>query len=100
VAALIVIGTLLVLSSIALLIWQDAVMRRVTSRPLGSLAPGYAATRVGYRAYVGLVLDVGVVAVSIGLATVWLIVASIALFLFGTLVVIYGEVVVYRDTKR
>ena len=99
-AALVVIGTLLFIASAALLAWQDAVTRHVTSRSLGSLAPGYAATRVGYRAYVGLVGDVGVLAVSIGISSVWLIVASIALFIFGTLIVIYGEVVVYRGLKR
>ena len=99
-AALIAIGVLLVFGSGALYIWQDAVTRRVTSRSLGSLAPGYAATKLGYRLYVGLVADVGLIAISIGLNIVWLIIASTVIFLIETIAVAIGEVVTYRKLKR
>jgi len=100
VAALTVIGIVLIFASAALFIAQDAVTRRVTSRPLGSLAPGYAATKLGYRLYVGLVTDVGLIALAIGLNIVWLIIASIAIFVIETIAVIIGEVVTYRKLKR
>jgi hypothetical protein len=100
VAALTVIGIVLIFASGALLIAQDAVTRRVTSRSLGSLAPGYAATKLGYRLYVSLVTDVGLIALAIGLNIAWLIIASIALFVIETVAVAVGEVVVYRKLKR
>jgi len=100
VAALTAIGLVLVVASIALVVWQDAVTRRVTSRSLGSLAPGYAATKQGYRAYAGLVADIGLFTISIGLGVAWLIATSIVLFVLGTFIVIFGEVVTYRALKR
>jgi hypothetical protein len=80
-------------------------MRRVTSQPLGSLAPGYAATRSGYLNYVFLVFDLGLIVLSIYIATwssagLWFLAGSIALFLVGSVVVIFGEVVTYRGLKR
>jgi hypothetical protein len=99
VAALVAIGVLLVFASGALYIWQDAVTRRVTSRSLGSLAPGYAATKLGYRLYVGLVADVGLIALAIGLNIAWLIIAAIVLFIIETIAVAIGEVVTYRKLK-
>jgi len=100
VAALTVIGLVLIFASAALFIAQDAMTRRVTSRPLGSLAPGYAATKLGYRLYVGLVTDLGLIALAIGLSIVWLIIASIAIFAIETVAVAIGEVVIYRSLKR
>jgi len=100
VAALIAIGLVLVVGSAALVFWQDAVTRRVTSQSLGSLAPGYAASKQGFRAYAGLVGDIGLFAIAIGYGSSWLIAASIALFVLGTIIVIVGEVVTYRALKR
>jgi len=100
VAALTVIGLVLIFASAALFIAQDAMTRRVTSRPLGSLAPGYAATKLGYRLYVGLVTDLGLIALAIGLSIVWLMIASIAIFAVETVAVAIGEVVIYRSLKR
>ena len=99
-AALTVIGLVLIFASAALFIAQDAMTRRVTSRPLGSLAPGYAATKLGYRLYVGLVTDLGLIALAIGLSIVWLMIASIAIFAVETVAVAIGEVVIYRSLKR
>ena len=99
-AALTVIGIVLILASGALFIAQDTVMRGVTSRSLGSLAPGYAATKLGYRLYVGLVTAVGLIALAIGLNIVWLIVVSIVIFVIETIAVAIGEVVVFRRLKR
>jgi len=94
------LGIVLLLGAVALYFGQDAVIRRVTSQSLGSLAPGYAATKPGYRSYVSLVAVVGLIAIGIGTGNVWLIIASIVLFLLGSLLVIFGEVVVYRRLKR
>lgn len=99
-AALIVIGILLVFGSVLLFVSRDAVTCRVTSQPLGSLPPGYAATKQGYRAYVGLVADVGLIALAVGLNNVWLIIGSIAVFVIGTVTVMLGEVRTYRALKR
>ncbi len=99
-AALIAIGLVLVFGAAALVFWQDAVTRRVTSQSLGSLAPGYAASKQGYRAYAGLVADIGLLAIAIGTGYAWLIAISIAFFVVGTAIVIYGEVVTYRALKH
>ena len=99
-AALTVIGVVLIFASGALFIAQDTVMRAVTSRSLGSLAPGYAATKLGYRLYVGLVTDVGLIALAIGLNIAWLIIVSIVIFVIETIAVAIGEVVVFRRLKR
>lgn len=99
-AALTVIGMVLVFASAGLVVAQDAVTRHVTSRSLGSLAPGWAATKQGYRAYAGLVADVGLIAVAVGLNTAWLLILSIGLFVLLTIAVVIGEVIVYRGLKR
>src|SRR5260370_38203301 len=46
----------------------DLVMRRVTSQPLGELAPGFAASRRGFQTYSALVIAIGVFAVGLGVA--------------------------------
>ncbi|HEX9475188.1 MAG TPA: hypothetical protein VGA41_00905, partial [Candidatus Dormibacteraeota bacterium] len=60
----IVIGALLTLAGLALLLnlggAGDALIARVTSRSLGELAPGFAASRGGFRIYAILVLAIGV----------------------------------------
>jgi len=93
-------GILLFMASVALVFWQDSVTRRVTSRSLGSLAPGYAATKQGYRVYALLVSVLGLFALGIGLANVLLIVGSIVIFLIASVAVIAGEVTTYRKLKR
>src|SRR5258707_15400245 len=66
------IGVLLSAAGLILLInlggAADVVMRRVTSQPLGELAPGFAASRGGFRTYAALVLAIGVFAIGLGVA--------------------------------
>jgi hypothetical protein len=89
----VVIGALLALA-------RRAVIRRVTSRSLGSLAPGWAATDHGYMVYAFLVVDLGVLVLAIGAASALLIVAAVIAFVLGSIAVLIGEVVVYRRLKR
>lgn len=104
------IGVALVLAGLALLLnlfgAGDVVMRRVTSQPLGELAPGFAASRRGFRTYAVLVLAVGVVCVGLAeiahflpLAAALLIVGAL-LFGIASVIAIAGEVETYRGLKR
>ena len=90
----------MVVAAAVLVFARDVVTRRVTSRSLGTLAPGYAATRNGYLIYAGLIADFGILLIAIGYSLVWLIVATIAAFIIGSIAGIVGEVVVYRALKR
>jgi hypothetical protein len=69
---MLVIGILLCLAGIALLFnvggAGDFVIHRVTSRSLGELAPGYAASPGGFRVYAVLVLAIGVAVTGLGIA--------------------------------
>src|SRR5919201_4211668 len=51
---LLTIGFALIGASTALMVKEDFVVKHVTSKSLGSLAPGYAATHRGYYTYAGL----------------------------------------------
>jgi hypothetical protein len=104
------IGVLLCLAGLVLLInlfgAADLVMRRVTSRSLGELAPGFAASRRGFRIYAVLVLAVGILCVGLA-ATAWFIALGAALLVLGALtfgiasvIAIAGEVETYRTLKR
>lgn len=76
----------------------DLVIRTVTSKYLGSLPPGYAASRRGFRVYAVLVLAVGFVCIGFGLTGpllpigAALIVIGAAVFGIASLVAITGEV--------
>ena len=98
--ALIVLGVALLVANVLLLVAREWVMRNVTRRSLGSLAPGYAATPRGYALYAGLVGDIGIVLIALALEVVWLLVAAIAVFVIGSVAAILGEVVTYRALKR
>jgi len=104
------IGVLLVLAGLVLLLnlfgAADLVMRRVTSQPLGELAPGFAASRRGFRTYAVLVLAVGVLCVGLAetasfipLGAALLIVGAL-LFGIASVIAIAGEVETYRGLKR
>jgi hypothetical protein len=105
-----VIGVLLVLAGFALLSnvagAGDLVIRRVTSRSLGELAPGYAASPGGFKVYATLVLAIGVAVTGLGLADrsaalgVGLLVLGIATFAVASVIAIRGEVRTYRALKR
>ncbi|HXN90312.1 MAG TPA: hypothetical protein VN906_02400 [Candidatus Sulfotelmatobacter sp.] len=80
----------------------DYVMRRVTSRNLGTLAPGFAASKKGFRIYSILVIAIGVLCVGVGtverlapLAAGLLVIGAIT-FGVASVVAIAGEVATYR----
>ena len=75
-------------------------IRNVTSRSLGSLAPGYAATGRGYIAYVALVGDIGLVLLALSAEIPWLILLTTGLFVGGSIAVLRGEVATYCALKR
>jgi hypothetical protein len=104
------IGVLLVVVGLALLLnlfgAGDFVMRRVTSQPLGQLAPGFAASRRGFRTYAVLVLAVGVLCVGLAetarfipLGAALLVVGAL-LFGIASVIAIAGEIETYRALKR
>jgi hypothetical protein len=84
----------------------DLVINRVTSHSLGELAPGFAATRRGFRVYSALVLAVGIVCAGIGVAgrsiplAAGLIVIGAMAFGIASVIAIAGEVETYRALKR
>jgi hypothetical protein len=84
----------------------DYVIKHLTSRSLGSLAPGFAATRRGLRTYATLLLAVGIVCLGLGGATSSILLGA-ALMVIGALtfgiasmVAIAGEVETYRSLQK
>ena len=109
-AVVLVIGVLLGLAGVAMLFnvlgAGDLVMRRVTSQPLGELAPGFAASRRGFRTYAVLVLAIGILCFGLA-ATAWsiplgsgLLVLGAVAFIIASVIAIAGEVETYRALKR
>jgi hypothetical protein len=100
------IGLALVVVGAALLLnlggTADAVIRRVTSRNLGELAPGYAASAGGFRVYATLILGLGVTVAGLGISPVAAVagavamVLGVAVFVIASVVAITGEVRTYR----
>jgi hypothetical protein len=80
----------------------DAVIRRVTSRNLGELAPGYAARRGGFRVYATLILALGVAVAGLGISAgaplpgAVAMVLGVLLFAIASVLAIRGEVRTYR----
>jgi hypothetical protein len=105
-----VIGVLLSGAGITLLLnlggAADAVIRRVTSRSLGELAPGFAASRGGFRIYAALVLAIGVAVTGLGVVGqsaafgVTLLALGLIAFVAASVIAIVGEVRTYRALKR
>jgi len=95
-----VLGIALVFAAAGLWAARDFVTRHVTSKSLGDLAPGYAATKQGYNTYAGLVCDIGLILLALHFGNVWVLLLAIAVFLIGSAAVIIGEVVTYRALKR
>jgi hypothetical protein len=105
-----VIGVLLSVAGLTLLLnlggAADAVIRRVTSRSLGELAPGFAASRGGFRIYAALVLAIGLAVTGLGIVAqsvvfgVALMAVGLVAFVGASVVAIVGEVRTYRALKR
>ena len=96
---LLAIGLLLIAAGVVLLLDLGGaarfVIRRLTSRSLGELAPGYAASRDGFRVYAGLAISPsaplpGAVGTVIGIVG----------FLVATGIALMGEVRTYRDLPK
>jgi hypothetical protein len=84
----------------------DYVIRHLTSRSLGQLAPGFAATKRGIRTYATLLLAIGIVCLGLGGITRSVVVVAALLVLgamiFGvaSIVAIAGEIETYRALKK
>jgi hypothetical protein len=110
VGVILVIGVLLSLAGVVLLVnlfgAGDLVMRRVTSQPLGELAPGFAASRRGFKTYAVLVLAIGILCVGLAatarsiLLGAGLLVLGAITFVIASVIAIAGEVETYRALKR
>jgi len=107
VTPLLVVGLLIMLAGTAMDAppVQRFLTRNVTSRPLGTLAPGYAATVAGYRVYSGLVRAFGLAVFGLWAASLFpfgviFVILGIALFAYNTFRAIRGEVRTYRELKR
>ena len=107
---MLVVGVLISVAGIALLFnvggAGDLVIRRVTSRSLGELAPGYAASSGGFKVYATLILAVGVAVIGLEIVDcsarigLVLLLIGIAVFVVASVVAIVGEVRTYRALKR
>ena len=103
-------GLLLVVAGLVLLLnlfgAADVVIRKVTARALGELAPGFAASRRGFRTYAVLVLSVGVLSVGLAMTAQFvplgaaLLVIGAMTFGIGSVIAIAGEVETFRALKR
>jgi hypothetical protein len=110
VAIILAIGVLLVMAGLVLLLnlfgAADIVMQRVTSKALGELAPGFAASRRGFRIYAVLVLAVGVLCVGLVEAArilplgAALLVLGALVFGIASVIAIAGEIETYRGLRR
>lgn len=104
----VVLGVGLVLLAAGVVLLLDlggaggAVIRRVTSRPLGDLAPGYAATTGGFRVYAVLIVAMGLAVGGLGISAAAPLAGAIAIgigilaFITASVIAIVGEVRTYR----
>jgi hypothetical protein len=81
-------------------------IKNLTSRSLGTLAPGYAASPSGIRVYANVIASFGIVVIGLG-ATDWagsmgafVAVVGLVMFVAFSAVAIAGEVKTYRALKR
>jgi hypothetical protein len=104
------LGVLLSLAGLVLLLnlfgAAELVIRLVTSRSLGELAPGFAASRRGFRTYATLILAIGILCLGLA-ATARFIPLGAGLLVLGALtfgiasvIAIAGEIETYRALKR
>ena len=105
-----VIATVMLLVAVVLVLdvggAAKAVIRNLTSRSLGELAPGYAASPTGLRIYAAIIGAIGLIFAGLAAAAAAPIPGLVAMILgaiaFGLLSIaaIRGEVKVYRALKR
>jgi hypothetical protein len=81
-------------------------IKNLTSRSLGTLAPGYAASPSGIRVYANVIASFGIVVIGLG-ATDWagrmgafVAVVGLVMFVAFSAIAIAGEVKTYRALKR
>ena len=85
---------------------REFVIKRVASQSLGTLAPGYAASRTGMAVYGLLITSIGAVLLGLGavdtLGTAGPVLAGagVIAFIVLSVVAIAGEVRTYRALKR
>ena len=98
-AVVLVLGALIVIAGVVLLVnllgAGDFVMRTVTSKYLGSLPPGYANSKSGFRVYSLLVIAIGVVFAGVGLAGS-LVALGVAVTTIGAVVFVVISVIAIR----
>ena len=110
VVALLAVGSFLLVVALVLLLdvagAGTLVIRRLTSRSLGSLAPGYAASPTGFKIYAALLGAIGLVFVGLAeayalpTAGVIAMAGGVVAFVVLSIIVIVGEVRTYRALKR
>lgn len=104
------IGIVLAAAGIVLLLdlfgAGDFVMRHVTSRYLGSLPPGFANSKRGFRVYSVLVIAIGLIFLGVAAAErivqlgIVLLVVGVIAFVVLSVIAIRGEGEVYRGHKQ
>ena len=84
----------------------DFVIKNLTSRSLGTLAPGYAASTTGFKVYAHLLTAIGMALIGLGILD-WggnfgeiAVLVGILYFVIFSVVAIVGEVRTYRALKR
>jgi len=107
--AVLVIGVLISVAGVVLLVnlagAADYVMRHLTSRYLGTLPPGFAASRQGFQVYALLVLGIGFLFMGLGVAAsvvtagIVLIGVGLAAFAVTSVLAIRGEVETARGKR-
>jgi hypothetical protein len=110
VSATLVIGGVIALLGAVLLVnlfgAGTLVIRGVTSRHLGSLPPGYAASKRGFQAYAALIVALGFMFGGFGLAESTVALGGVVFaigavaFVLLSILVIRGEIATYRALKR
>ena len=109
-AVVLAVGIVLAIAGLVLLFnvlgAGDYVIRTVTSRYLGSLPPGFAASKRGFGVYALLVVAIGVVFLGVGIAAsaaaigAGLIVLGAVAFVILSVVAIRGEADTVRKSRK
>ena len=107
--AVLVIGALVSVAGVVLLVnlggAADYAIRHLTSRSLGTLPPGFAASKEGFQVYALLVLGIGLIFLGLGAAAtavtagIVLIGVGLTAFAITSVLAIRGEVATARGKK-